>query len=179
MRAGLIGQSLGHSCHSLPVISGVCFGAQTYESGCPRWVATFHTGPPCIESCRVGHRRWSLGADRWAGHPDRHRRRLDVDGTHGAHRSRGAADQWRLAHCRKVAEGAKDRGVGWHLLAALAVDERSALHEQLRVAVPAPRGISVLVLPWVAPGRLLGHARRARTSGAPKRRPWRKCPLGT
>ncbi len=47
----------------------------------------------------------------------------------------------------------------WQLLAvgfaAPAVDERFALHERLRDAVLAPRGISVPFLPWVAPGDFL------------------------
>ena len=65
------------------------------------------------------------------------------------------------------------RGRPWHLLtvgfAALAVDERFVLHEQLRDGVLAPRGISVLSLPWIAPWRLLGHAhRRDRTGRAPR-----------
>lgn len=37
-------------------------------------------------------------------------------------------------------------------LGALALDERFALHERLRDGYLAPRGISVPVLPWVAPG---------------------------
>jgi len=47
----------------------------------------------------------------------------------------------------------------WQVLAvgfaALAVDERFALHERLRDAVLAPRGIRVPFLPWVAPGDFL------------------------
>jgi hypothetical protein len=40
-------------------------------------------------------------------------------------------------------------------LAALAVDERFALHERLRDSVLAPRGVEVPFLPWVAPGDFL------------------------
>lgn len=40
-------------------------------------------------------------------------------------------------------------------LAALALDERFALHERLRDGVLAPRGIAVPFLPWVAPGDFL------------------------
>jgi len=47
----------------------------------------------------------------------------------------------------------------WWLLgagfAALAVDERFALHERVRDGVLAPRGIEVPFLPWVAPGDFL------------------------
>lgn len=47
----------------------------------------------------------------------------------------------------------------WQVLAlgfaALAVDERFALHERVRDGVLAPRGISVPFLPWVAPGDFL------------------------
>lgn len=39
--------------------------------------------------------------------------------------------------------------------AALAVDERFALHERVRDGVLAPRGIRVPFLPWVAPGDFL------------------------
>lgn len=40
-------------------------------------------------------------------------------------------------------------------LAALAIDERFALHERLRDGVLAPREISAPLLPWVAPGDFL------------------------
>jgi uncharacterized membrane protein YidH (DUF202 family) len=47
----------------------------------------------------------------------------------------------------------------WKLLAvgfaALAMDERFALHERVRDGVLAPRGIRVPFLPWVAPGDFL------------------------
>ena len=47
----------------------------------------------------------------------------------------------------------------WWLLtagfAALAVDERFAIHERVRDNVLAPRGITVPLLPWVAPGDFL------------------------
>ena len=47
----------------------------------------------------------------------------------------------------------------WQVLAvgfaALAVDERFALHERVRDGVLAPRGIRVPFLPWVAPGDFL------------------------
>jgi uncharacterized membrane protein YidH (DUF202 family) len=47
----------------------------------------------------------------------------------------------------------------WQVLAlgfaALAVDERFALHERVRDGVLAPRGIHVPFLPWVAPGDFL------------------------
>lgn len=43
-------------------------------------------------------------------------------------------------------------GVG---LAALAIDERFALHERVRDGVLAPRGVEVWFLPWVAPGDFL------------------------
>lgn len=47
----------------------------------------------------------------------------------------------------------------WQVLAvgfaALAVDERFALHERVRDGVLAPRGVRVPFLPWVAPGDFL------------------------
>jgi hypothetical protein len=47
----------------------------------------------------------------------------------------------------------------WWLLtvgfAALAVDERFAIHERVRDSVLAPRGVTVPLLPWVAPGDFL------------------------
>lgn len=51
-------------------------------------------------------------------------------------------------------------GVGpWLLLAAglaaLAIDERFALHERLRDGVLAPRGVTIPFLPWVGPGDFL------------------------
>jgi hypothetical protein len=49
--------------------------------------------------------------------------------------------------------------VAWWLLAvgfaALAVDERFAIHERVRDSVLAPRGVTVPLLPWVAPGDFL------------------------
>jgi hypothetical protein len=40
-------------------------------------------------------------------------------------------------------------------LAALAIDERFALHERVRDGMLAPRGVTVPFLPWVAPGDFL------------------------
>ncbi|MBV2364968.1 hypothetical protein ACFPZ0_10255 [Streptomonospora nanhaiensis] len=49
-------------------------------------------------------------------------------------------------------------GVWWLLaagFAALALDERFALHERVRDGYLAPRGVTVPFLPWVAPGDFL------------------------
>lgn len=54
--------------------------------------------------------------------------------------------------------GERPAGPWWLLsagFAALAVDERFAVHERIRDSVLAPRGIAVPFLPWVAPGDFL------------------------
>ena len=62
-----------------------------------------------------------------------------------------------VAHLLRLTGGARRRT--WVLLAAgfagLAVDERFALHERVRDGVLAPRGVTVPLLPWVAPGDFL------------------------
>jgi hypothetical protein len=55
--------------------------------------------------------------------------------------------------------GAPGGATPWRLLAvglaALAIDERFALHERLRDGVLAPRDVTVPFLPWVGPGDFL------------------------
>lgn len=59
---------------------------------------------------------------------------------------------------RSVGDRPAHRRAWWLLsagFAALAVDERFALHERVRDRVLAPRGTTIPFLPWVAPGDFL------------------------
>jgi hypothetical protein len=62
-----------------------------------------------------------------------------------------------LAHLLRLTGTA--RPTAWWVLAvgfaALAVDERFAIHERVRDGFLAPRGVTVPFLPWVAPGDFL------------------------
>ena len=68
-----------------------------------------------------------------------------------------AASALLLAHVLRLS-GVTGPAVWWLLaggFAALAVDERFALHERVRDGFLAPRGVTVPFLPWVAPGDFL------------------------
>ena len=59
---------------------------------------------------------------------------------------------------RQTGATGRDRWSWWLLaagFAALALDERFAVHERVRDGFLAPRGVSVPFLPWVAPGDFL------------------------
>ena len=59
---------------------------------------------------------------------------------------------------RQAGATGRDRWTWWLLaagFAALALDERFAVHERVRDGFLAPRGVSVPFLPWVAPGDFL------------------------
>lgn len=71
----------------------------------------------------------------------------------------GAAASLLLAHLAARTSGPRTMLRAYLLMAAgfaaLALDERFAVHERLRDGILAPRGISLPFLPWVAPGDFL------------------------
>lgn len=70
-----------------------------------------------------------------------------------------AATSLLVAVLLRLRDASRSERLPWLLLAAgfaaLAVDERFALHERIRDGFLAPRGVRIPLLPWVAPGDFL------------------------